>query len=105
MMADYGCEYPRSKPKENMPTHKSAREILELLRCDIINSVEDGTIDPPEELRRQREFINTALAQLAELVRGDKKNIECTGDPDCDCYDNKRYNEAIEHIARLIEGK
>ena len=82
-----------------MPTHKSAREILDELRSTYVGTIFNA------DMTKDNEALDTAIASLAELVRGDKKNIECTGDPDCDCYDNKRYNEAIEHIARLIEGK
>jgi hypothetical protein len=44
--------------------------ILEILRCNIIESVEDGTIYPPEEMRRQREFITEAKLAILEVVKG-----------------------------------
>ena len=52
----------------NPERREKMRKILEILRCNIIESVEDGTIDPPEELRRQREFISDALSALEALM-------------------------------------
>ena len=52
------------------------REILEILRCDIINSVEDTTISITEEEIRQREFINQAISQIKAIFQSTKLTKE-----------------------------
>lgn len=46
-------------------------EILELFRCEVINSLDDPDIDLTEELKRQREFINTALSAILTAIRAE----------------------------------
>ena len=44
------------------------KETLELLRCDIINCIDDIELAPVEVLPRQREMINTATSSLTALI-------------------------------------
>ena len=73
----------------NMPTHKSARELLEKLVNEAI------IVGRPAE-------IDTALKQLRELVEGKKKEVDCTGELDCPCLENIRWNKCVEDIADMI---
>jgi len=45
-------------------------EVLELLRCDIVNVCFDNTIDKTEELRRQREFISEKTLSILSAIKG-----------------------------------
>ena len=67
-----------------MPTHKSVRSILDDLEAYLM--VDDSA---------KEKAIDQALAQLAELVRGEKKNEA----------GNINWNLACEHIAQKLEGK
>jgi hypothetical protein len=48
------------------------------------------------------EDIDTALKQLRELVEGKKKEVDCTGELDCPCLENIRWNKCVEDIADMI---
>ena len=48
---------------------KTPREILENLRCDIINIIDDTLDDHRVEIRRQREALDSAIAQLEEYYK------------------------------------
>ena len=74
-----------------MPTHKSARELLIKL---VNEDIDDGwTAHDFQDILNKR--IDTTLAQLAELVRQEKKNEA----------GNINWNLACEHIAQKLEGK
>lgn len=86
-----------------MPTHKSVREIISNCLSDM-----SYVILPDDEV-----YIDQAIASLAELVRGEKKEIEDIGSDMMETespitrkvYEDIKWNSALEHIARLIEGK
>ncbi len=83
------------KKQNNMPTHKSARELLE-------SCVSDCMIQGFGDSKPRDKRINQALASLAELVRGQKEEIQ---DSQAGQDYEIGWNSAIDHIALLIEGK
>ena len=84
------------------------REILEILRCDIINSVEDTTISITEEEIRQREFINQAQSQIKALFQAtklttDKKLREVLIECGLDAPEEDEIQKAIGLIKALFK--
>jgi hypothetical protein len=80
-----------------MPTHKSARELLEKLVNEAI------IVGRPAE-------IDITLVQLAELVRADKELHTHDSIPNYTSNANEGCitcirNQALEHIAQKLEGK
>ena len=71
-------------------------EILELLRCDIINSVEDGTLGLTEEMVRQREFISKATDQILTLT----EQTSCESKPQM--MSEEEIREIIKEEIRLM---
>jgi hypothetical protein len=63
-------------------------QVLELLRCNIINVCFDDTIDKAEELRRQREFITEATQAILKAVE------EAVGEDRQKCVVSGKYEEA-----------
>jgi len=87
----------------NMPTHKSAREILERLFFSQNYYNSEHAI-----LANKDKEVDTTLSQLAELVRSDRKETPIT-DVAGVTIDSEQYlygyNSALEHIAQKLEGK
>ena len=91
----------KSEPKP-MPTHKSAREILNPLINLPTEFAPEKYIGRtcmicgfPFDKEVREKAVTDALAQLAELVRQEKKNEA----------GNINWNLACEHIAQKLEGK
>ena len=91
---------------------KSTKEILEYVYRETMRYAEGishtpSTIDP--EYMSAKVFPD-ALAQLAELVRGEKKDVNKSLSPSnvelaSTYYKREGFNEALEHIAQKLEGK
>ncbi len=72
---------------DRKPTHKSAREILDELRSTYVGTIFNA------DMTKDNEALDTALAQLAELVREQKNGYDMV------------WDKACEHIAQKLEGK
>jgi hypothetical protein len=74
------------------------REVLERMICRENGTPYGTPMDDNENIN-----ISFVLADLAEIVRGEKKYCSCTElDPPCSCFE--KYNQAITDIAKLFEA-
>ena len=92
-MSNYGCEYPRSKPKEKVDMPTTLRELLEKFLYDVMS--DEGT---------DKELIDTALTAIQkwaeEKVPAKKSHItHFTNQGVCSaCARNKTIDETLANI-------
>jgi len=80
-------------------------EVMQLLRCDIINIDDDKSIDITERLIRQSESIEEHTQAILELIAKELPKEKYEGSIGCDNDRNIGYNQCLKDIKHKLGVK